>query len=156
MIRTKIHSQYCTNPIWISAAIANPSLFNLTLFACAIHEAALRGNRESPESIYYKTETIRILNDCLDDPELALADETLAAVLLLTHIVVSSTMVIKTRASTRAFNSLELEGHLEPDCFWCFKYFLIRGTIWKALTRRFPIVPWVIVHYKAALRYGFW
>lgn len=90
MTRTKIHSQYCTNPIWISAAIANPSLFNLTLFACAIHEAALRGRNESPESIFYKTETIRILNECLDDPELALADETLAAVLLLTHIVVSS------------------------------------------------------------------
>ncbi|KAE9381607.1 hypothetical protein N431DRAFT_10312 [Stipitochalara longipes BDJ] len=86
-VPTKIHSQYCTNPIWITAAIANPSLFNLTLFACAVHEAGLRGSKESPESIFYKAETIRILNECLDDPELALADETLAAVLLLTHIV---------------------------------------------------------------------
>ncbi|PMD40017.1 hypothetical protein L207DRAFT_35816 [Hyaloscypha variabilis F] len=86
-VPTKIHSQYCTNPIWISAAIANPSLFNLTLFTCAVHEAGLRGKKESSESIYYKAETIRNLNECLDDPQLALADETLAAVLLLTHIV---------------------------------------------------------------------
>ncbi len=90
----QIHSQYCTNPIWISAAIASPSLFNLTLFTCAVHEAGLRGKKESSESIYYKVETIRILNECLDDPQLALADETLAAVLLLTHIVVSSPSVL--------------------------------------------------------------
>jgi hypothetical protein len=88
MTLPKIHSQYCTNPIWLSAAIANPSLFNITLFACSIHEAGLRGQKESSESIFYKTETIRNLNGCLDDPDLALADETLASVLLLTHIVV--------------------------------------------------------------------
>jgi hypothetical protein len=86
----KIHSQYCTNPIWLSAAIANPPLFSITLFSCAIHEAGLRGQRESPESIFYKAETVRFLNECLNDPALALADETLAAVLLLTHIVVCS------------------------------------------------------------------
>jgi Fungal specific transcription factor domain len=87
---TQINSQYCTNPIWLSAAIASTCLFNITLFACSIHDAALRGKKESPESIFYKTETIRNLNECLGDPDLAVADETLAAVLLLTHIVVCS------------------------------------------------------------------
>ena len=76
--------------MWLSAAIANTSLFNITLFACSIHGAGLRGTKESAESIFYKTETIRNLNECLDNPDLALADETLATVLLLTHIVVCS------------------------------------------------------------------
>ncbi|PMD51890.1 uncharacterized protein K444DRAFT_669583 [Hyaloscypha bicolor E] len=87
LVPTKIHSQYCTNPMWLSAAIANTSLFNITLYACSIHGAGLRGTKESAESIFYKAETIRNLNECLDNPDLALADETLATVLLLTHIV---------------------------------------------------------------------
>ncbi len=92
LVPTQIHSQYCTNPTWLSAAIANRSLINVTLFASSIHDAGLCGQKESPESFYYKSQTIRGLNEALEDPALALADETLATVLLLTHIVVSSSV----------------------------------------------------------------
>lgn len=72
--------------------MANPALFNITLFACSIHEASLYGQKESPDSLFYKAQTIRGLNKALDDPMLALADETLATVLLLTHIIVGSAL----------------------------------------------------------------
>jgi hypothetical protein len=86
---TRIHSQYCTNPRWLATAIASPVLFNVTLFVSAVHDAGLHGLRESHESLYYKAQTIRAVNEALYDPKKAVADETLAAVLLLTHVVVS-------------------------------------------------------------------
>lgn len=86
---TRIHSQYCTNPLWLSAAIANPTLFNTTLYVAAVHDAGLRGCRDTVESLFYKAQTIRVLNEALRNPAQAVNDETLSAVLLLTHIVVS-------------------------------------------------------------------
>lgn len=84
-----IHSQYCTNKCWLTTAMTNPALFNATLFVSAVHLDGLHGCRESSESLYYKLETIRVLNDALEDPKLAVADETIAAVLLLGNIIVS-------------------------------------------------------------------
>ncbi|PVH88308.1 hypothetical protein DL98DRAFT_648457 [Cadophora sp. DSE1049] len=84
---TQIHSQYCTNPLWLSAAIANPTLFNTTLYVAAIHDAGLHGCKDTVESLFYKAQTIRVLNEALRDPAQAVNDETLSAVLLLTHIV---------------------------------------------------------------------
>lgn len=84
---TQIHSQYCTNPLWLSAAIANPTLFNTTLYVAAIHDAGLHGCRDTVESLFYKAQTIRVLNEALRNPAQAVSDETLSAVLLLTHIV---------------------------------------------------------------------
>ena len=85
---TMIHSEYCTNKSWLTTAMANPALFNATLFVSSVHLDGLDGYRESSESLYYKLETIRVLNKALKDPELAVADETIAAVLLLGNIIV--------------------------------------------------------------------
>lgn len=67
----------------------NAPLFNATLYVSSAHLNSLHGCRESSESLYYKLETIRVLNEALTDPELAIADETIAAVLLLGNIIVS-------------------------------------------------------------------
>ncbi|KAK0126309.1 hypothetical protein ONS95_007919 [Cadophora gregata] len=84
---TQIHSQYCTNPLWLSAAISNPTLFNTTLYVAAVHDAGLHGFKDTVESLFYKAQTIRVLNEALRNPSQAVTDETLSAVLLLTHIV---------------------------------------------------------------------
>lgn len=84
---TQIHSQYCTNPLWLSAAIANPTLFSTTLYVAAIHDAGLHGYKDTVESLFYKAQTIQVLNEALRNPAQAITDETLSAVLLLTHIV---------------------------------------------------------------------
>ncbi|KAH9221550.1 hypothetical protein DL95DRAFT_455379 [Leptodontidium sp. 2 PMI_412] len=84
---TQIHSQYCTNPTWLSAAIANPTLFNTTLYVASVHDAGLHGCRDTVESLFYKAQTIQVLNEALRNPAQAVSDETLSAVLLLTHIV---------------------------------------------------------------------
>lgn len=68
--------------------MTNPALFNATLFVSSVHLDGLHGRRESSESCYYRLETIRVLNESLKDPELAVADETIAAVLLLGNIIV--------------------------------------------------------------------
>ena len=84
-----IHSQYCTNKCWLTTAMANPALFNATLFVSSVHLDGLHDRRRSYESLHYKLETIQALNEVLKDPVLALADETIAAVLLLGNIIVS-------------------------------------------------------------------
>ncbi|KAE8447474.1 hypothetical protein EG329_010747 [Mollisiaceae sp. DMI_Dod_QoI] len=84
---TKINSQYCTNPIWLSQAVNNETFFNATLYVSSVHDAGLRGKRGTSESLYYKAQTIRLLNKSLRNPKEAISDETLAAVLLLTHVV---------------------------------------------------------------------
>jgi hypothetical protein len=68
--------------------MANPALFNATLFVSSVHLDGLHGHRESSESLYYKLETIRVLNEAIEDPNLAVADETIAAVLLMGSIIV--------------------------------------------------------------------
>ena len=68
--------------------MANPPLFNATLFVSSAHLNGLYGRRESSESMFYKLETIKVLNEALKDPKLAVADETIAAVLLLGNIIV--------------------------------------------------------------------
>lgn len=55
----------------------------------AIHDAGLHGCRDTVESLFYKAQTIRVLNEALRNPAQAVSDETLSAVLLLTHIVVN-------------------------------------------------------------------
>jgi hypothetical protein len=90
MFPTKINSQYCTNPLWITQAISNPVLFNLTLYVSAIHETVLRGKPESLDTLYYKSRTIGTLNEALRNSSVAIADETLSAVVLLIHVIVST------------------------------------------------------------------
>ena len=75
--------------------MANPALFNATLFVSSVHFDGLHGCRESSESLYYKLETIRVLNEALKDPELVVADETIAAVLLLGNIFVGILMKLR-------------------------------------------------------------
>jgi hypothetical protein len=53
----------------------------------------LQGNKESAKSLIYKHETIRVLNEMLKDPTQALADETIAAVLLLGNVLVSTILI---------------------------------------------------------------
>ncbi len=90
---TQISSQYCINPIWLSAAIVSPSLFNATLYVTSVHDAGLHGQRETAESLFYKAETIRELNEALRDPVEAMRDETLCAVFLLTHVIVCAPLL---------------------------------------------------------------
>lgn len=91
---TKIHSEYCTNPIWLSAAISSPALFNVTLYVSSLHTASLHSLRETSESLFYKSQTVQCLNECISDSKKTLADETIAAVLLLLFVVVSTPMHI--------------------------------------------------------------
>ncbi|CZR50916.1 uncharacterized protein PAC_00790 [Phialocephala subalpina] len=84
---TKLHTQYCTNPSWMSQAINNETFFNATLYVSSVHDAGLRGQRETSEALYYKAQTIRRLNKSLRNTKEAVSDSSLAAVLLLTHIV---------------------------------------------------------------------
>jgi hypothetical protein len=85
---TEIHSNYCTNPTWLTAAIANAALFNVTLYVSSLHVAGLKQQRESPETLFYKSQTVQCLNECLKDDKQALSDETIAAVLCLLFVVV--------------------------------------------------------------------
>lgn len=57
----------------------------------SLHLSSLHGNIQNPDTLFYKNETIRMLNRALADGniETAVSDEMLSAVLLLTHIVVS-------------------------------------------------------------------
>jgi len=89
MFPTTIHSNYCTNPTWLTSAIANAALFNVTLYVSSLHMAGLKSLRESPETLYYKAQTIQCLNECLKNDKQALSDETIAAVLCLLFVVVS-------------------------------------------------------------------
>jgi hypothetical protein len=85
---TKIHTEYCTNPAWLQVAIQNQALFYVTIYVSSVHLDGLQGHRESDESLFYKHETIRVLNNMLKDPQLSIADETISAVLLLANILV--------------------------------------------------------------------
>jgi hypothetical protein len=87
---TSIHTEYCTNPTWLSTAISNPALFNVTLYICSVHIDGLRGMRESAESLSYKAKAIQGINETLKQPSKATSDETISAVLLLGNILVCS------------------------------------------------------------------
>lgn len=84
---TRIHTQYCTNPNWLSTAIANSALFHVTLYICSVHLDGIRGKRQSAESLFYKTKAIRVLNEILRDPTKATSDETISAVMLLGNVL---------------------------------------------------------------------
>ncbi|KUJ22606.1 uncharacterized protein LY89DRAFT_305626 [Mollisia scopiformis] len=71
----------------MAQAVNNETFFNATLYVSSVHDAGLRGKRGTSESLYYKAQTIKLLNKSLRDSEAAVSDETLAAVLLLTHVV---------------------------------------------------------------------
>lgn len=107
---TQIHSQYCTNPTWLSAAIANPTLFNTTLYVASVHDAGLHGCRDTVESLFYKAQTIQVLNEALRNPAQAVSDETLSAVLLLTHIVVSDSVHHISPSTSLAKNQTDLNN----------------------------------------------
>ncbi|EPE36048.1 Zn2/Cys6 DNA-binding protein [Glarea lozoyensis ATCC 20868] len=86
---TSIHSQYCTNPLWLTTAISSPTLFSATLYVCSMHRAGLDGKRDTAEALWYKSETIRLLNESLREEggKNDVTDETIAAVVLLTHVL---------------------------------------------------------------------
>jgi hypothetical protein len=44
---------------------------------------------ETADSLYYKAQTVKCLNECLQDRKKAVSDETIAAVLCLLFVVVS-------------------------------------------------------------------
>jgi len=76
---------------WFAFAITDPALFHGTLFHWAAHKAnASNGiDRDSPEILAHKLETMRLVNDRLGDPEQELKDETIAAVACLANVEVS-------------------------------------------------------------------
>ena len=55
-------------------------------------------------------QTIRAVNEALYDPEKAVADETLAAVLLLTHVVVS--LLLHANVRSKKIGMIEVYAEL--------------------------------------------
>ena len=85
MWETSSCTHYCTNADWLARAIPNPALFHVTIYISAIHSDGLQGLRGTSESLSYKAEAMRAIMESLKDPQRAVADETIAAILLLTN-----------------------------------------------------------------------
>ena len=66
---------------YIPVDLSNPASTHATLAHAAIHMAHLSGKSNSISALYHKTAAIKFINESLNDPELAVSDGTLAAVL---------------------------------------------------------------------------
>ncbi|KAM0553320.1 hypothetical protein ACHAPJ_007333 [Fusarium lateritium] len=72
--------------VWCPLDLSNAASFNAIMAHAAAHLARMQGFRQSKEALKFKTEAVRIVKVWMDDPELALSDDVLAAVLrLLTY-----------------------------------------------------------------------
>ncbi|KAH8657613.1 hypothetical protein BGZ60DRAFT_531765 [Tricladium varicosporioides] len=84
---TSIHSEYCTNPYWLSTAMTNPALFSITLYVSSLHMCGLQRRKESYENLYYKMQTTRYLNEVIRNPETAITDETISTVMFVALVI---------------------------------------------------------------------
>ncbi|KAF4436401.1 glucose-methanol-choline (gmc) oxidoreductase [Fusarium austroafricanum] len=72
--------------VWCPLDLSNAASFNALMAHSAAHLARMQGLHESKDALKFKTEAVRIVKVWMDDPELALSDDVLAAVLrLLTY-----------------------------------------------------------------------
>jgi len=83
------HPQYgacamnSTSRAWYSAGIKNPFLFNVLLWSACCHRDVLRGPKreiDSLQTLSYKVNAIRLLNDVLSDGSKAITDEVILTV----------------------------------------------------------------------------
>jgi hypothetical protein len=65
---------------WFGYSVTDSALFYSTMLHSAAHNAFLAGNTDLAESALLKWEAIRMVNDKLDDPVLAISDVTIGAV----------------------------------------------------------------------------
>jgi hypothetical protein len=71
--------------------MTDPALLHAVLFNAALSLAILQGRSVTPELMYHKSESIRLLNKRLRNPHDTVAtDSTLAAVVYITNFEVSS------------------------------------------------------------------
>lgn len=64
-------------------ALTDPALLHSILFCSYQFWAKMNGQKERPSAINHLTQTIRILNERLQDPLQKISDSTIAAVALL-------------------------------------------------------------------------
>lgn len=74
--------------VWFPLDLSNAASFNAIMAHSAAHLARMQGSKTSTEALKYKAEAVRIVMLWMNDPEKALSDEVLAAVIrLLTYAV---------------------------------------------------------------------
>ncbi|KAF2476893.1 uncharacterized protein BDR25DRAFT_339005 [Lindgomyces ingoldianus] len=66
--------------VFAREALADPLLLSATLFHAGLHTDAISGSLWSPNTLYYRGEALRSLNQRLQCPRTAICDSTLAAV----------------------------------------------------------------------------
>jgi hypothetical protein len=71
-------------------ALTDPALFNSILFVGAQFKATIYGQKERPSAVNHLKETIRILNERLQDPLQEISDSTISAVASIALIEVSA------------------------------------------------------------------
>ncbi|RTE83572.1 hypothetical protein BHE90_001816 [Fusarium euwallaceae] len=72
--------------VWCPLDLSNAASFNAIMAHSAAHLARMQGLRQSKEALKFKAEAVRIVQVWMEDPERALSDDVLAAVLrLLTY-----------------------------------------------------------------------
>ena len=82
----QIEAYWGFNPIrklWMPLALTDPALLHSILFCSDQFWAKMNGQKERPSAINHLTQTIRILNERLQDPLQKISDSTIAAVALL-------------------------------------------------------------------------
>lgn len=74
--------------VWFPLNLSNAASFNAIMAHSAAHMARMRGSTGSNEALQFKMEAIRIVKLWMEDPKLALCDDTITAVMrLLTYEV---------------------------------------------------------------------
>lgn len=76
---------------WINEALHDPALFQATLLPSALHHAMFYG-RELDESFDLFKVTTALVKQKLDDPELGISDNNIAAVICLSFFEVGAPM----------------------------------------------------------------
>ena len=69
-----------TKKLWVPLALTDPVLLSAVLFTSEQFEARMSGRKERPSAINHLTQTIRTLNERLQDPLQEINDSTVAAV----------------------------------------------------------------------------
>ena len=69
--------------VWLPLDLSNAASFNTLMAHSAAHLASMHGVERSQESLMFKARALQIVRKWMDDPKLALGDDTMAAVLRL-------------------------------------------------------------------------
>lgn len=73
---------------WLPFAVSDALVLNTTLLITALNLSGLRGLPISPDVLYYKGHTIKLINERLSIPSQFAADSTITAVASLAHLEV--------------------------------------------------------------------